>query len=445
MVDLVACAAAFVARTGLPPEGALVVAGCSGGADSTALLLALTDLRVPVHAVYIDHGLRPGTDDEARTVAAFAARADASFEAVSVHVSRAGNLLANARDARYAALAACARRKKSRFVAVGHTGSDQAETVAFRTQRGDVPHALAGMPLVRRLDESGDVLLLRPLLEVHRSQTAAFVAARGLVAVADPSNEKREYLRVRLRAELAADPALHERFLDEAAHARARLDADDVTARTLGPLDSLDAHALSSASEEVLLRLLRRAGVHRAGRAHARALAALASSVSGSRHIDLGAGLVASRTYDRVGIGTRAPTPDDVCLPVAGPGRYYLLGRAIDVELVAADHPAYCHALDVASLPGCLDLRNVRAGDRLRGRGGGRKLQDVLIDRKVPRDRRRHLPMLAAAGGSEVFWIDGLGVAPGRRAMGGPGLLLTSSDGPSAEPPQHPSPPARLT
>src|SRR5436190_848050 len=78
-------------------------------------------------------------------------------------------------------------RAGARLVAVGHTATDDLETVAFREQRGDVDAALAGIPPQRPLD--GDLLLVRPLLGATRADTAAFVRARGLVAVADPTNE----------------------------------------------------------------------------------------------------------------------------------------------------------------------------------------------------------------------------------------------------------------
>src|SRR5437870_761542 len=79
---------AFRARTGLLAPGERVVAGCSGGADSTALLVVLVEAALRVHAVYIDHGLRAGTDAEARFVERVARAAGATFEAVAVRVER---------------------------------------------------------------------------------------------------------------------------------------------------------------------------------------------------------------------------------------------------------------------------------------------------------------------------------------------------------------------
>src|SRR5262245_59538618 len=87
----------------------LVIVACSGGADSVCLLAALSSLPLRLRAVYVDHGLRAGTDAEAALVAEVAARLGADFERVAVEVARRGNLLAAARAARYHALAAVAR------------------------------------------------------------------------------------------------------------------------------------------------------------------------------------------------------------------------------------------------------------------------------------------------------------------------------------------------
>ena len=66
------------------------------------------------------------------------------------------------------------------------------------------------------------------------------------------------------------------------------------------------------------------------------------------------------------------------------------------------------HALfDAEALPGSLVLRSPARGDRIRLLAGGtRKLQDILVDAKVPREARALVPVLAAGG--EILWVPGL-------------------------------------
>src|SRR3954452_12444441 len=186
------------------PGGSLVLVACSGGAASLALAAATAfvaprrNLRCGL--VSVDHGLQPGSRDRAGAVAAWAK--EEGFDpasAVSVEVGRDGGPEAAARTARYAALAGTARRDGAVAVLLGHTRDDQAETVLLAMARGAGPRGLAGMPARRDLD---GVALLRPLLDLGRSDTLAACAALGLEPWQDPHNTDAAYTRSRVRAVL---------------------------------------------------------------------------------------------------------------------------------------------------------------------------------------------------------------------------------------------------
>ena len=381
----------WIAREGVLRADALTIVACSGGADSTALLHALAAALEgkALLAVYVDHQLRAGTDAEAELVARHAAALGAGFLRAAVDVSPRGNRLARAREARYAALIAIARERGARWIAVGHTLTDQAETVAFHEERGDLRASLAGMPR-RRILESG-IELVRPLIDVTRADTHAFCAMQQLPFASDPSNADERRSRTRLRASIAGTPReaeLHSQSLRVTAEV-----ADlDRRALDLGDVNALDVHAVAAAGEDLVLRLLRRAGLHDAGLRHARAVIALATRAHGSRSLDLGGGLIAERAYQRLRLGAaRAPFAEEQIAVAALGENAWPVGAVVLAGEVA--------------LPSDLVLRNLRAGDRLRTRAGRRKLHDVLIDNKVPRALRRAIPLLARAGQGEVLWL----------------------------------------
>jgi tRNA(Ile)-lysidine synthase len=400
----------FCAREGV--RGPILV-GCSGGPDSTALLVGLAEAGIgPLTAMYVDHGLRAGTDAEAELVRGLAARVGAGFERALTRVA-AGNVMARAREARYAALAERARARGVSLVAVGHTANDQAETVLFRAARGDLAHALSGIPARRPLAPGID--LIRPILAVAREAVAGYVADRGLPTAKDPSNDRPEFTRVRIRNGLAGVDAVAPltALAAEAAGWVADLDA---RARALGPIDRMAAAEVAAAGVDVAIRLLRRAGLSRAGGAHGRALIALCSSTVGSRSIDLGEGLQAERRYDRIRIGARAAAdPGDLRVAIAGAGCYELLGWTVTVQDAGA---------------GGLELRNARPGDRFRTRAGRRKLSDLFCDRKLPRAERRRVPLLARGG--EVAWAAPFGWAEGWWREGA--ILVSPSENAGFEP-----------
>ncbi len=177
------------------PARARVVVGCSGGADSVALLAMSCALGFDTVAVYVDHGLRAGTAHEAAAVALIADRLGAASRLEVVEVAAGANLEARARDARYAALERARADVQARATLVAHTRDDQAETVLMHVLRGSGTAGLAGIPQQRGL-------VRRPLLAMRRADTHELCARLGYAPVHDPMNGDLHHRRVWLRREI---------------------------------------------------------------------------------------------------------------------------------------------------------------------------------------------------------------------------------------------------
>ena len=186
----------------LPGDGRLGVA-VSGGPDSLALLLlAHGALPGRIAAASVDHGLRAQSGAEAVLAGNVCRTLDVPHTVLKVEVS-AGNVQAQARSARYAALAGWAEREGLAALATGHHADDQAETLLLRLARGSGVAGLAGVR-VRGLVPGSAAALLRPVLDFRRAELAAVVAAAGIAAAQDPSNQDDKFDRARLRKALAA-------------------------------------------------------------------------------------------------------------------------------------------------------------------------------------------------------------------------------------------------
>ena len=184
---------------GLPDGCRTVLVACSGGADSLALAVATAFVTarsgVPAGLVTVDHGLQPGSAEQARRVAALGWELGFDpVEVLPVSVGTSGGPEAAARAARYAALAAAAAPLDA-AVLLGHTRDDQAETVLLGLGRGSGPRSLAGMRAV-------EGRWLRPFLHLPREVTAAACRAVGLEPWHDPHNQDPRYQRVRLRTDV---------------------------------------------------------------------------------------------------------------------------------------------------------------------------------------------------------------------------------------------------
>lgn len=187
----------------IAPDARLGVA-VSGGPDSLALLLLAAAARPGnIEAATVDHALRPGSREEAETVARRCERLGVPHQILTVEwaAKPESAIQEQARGARYRLLADWAKERRLQAIATAHQLDDQAETLVMRLARGSGVRGLAGMrPLA--VVPGSDVPLIRPLLEWRRSELVAICEAARLTPAADPCNEDEQFERVRLRRAL---------------------------------------------------------------------------------------------------------------------------------------------------------------------------------------------------------------------------------------------------
>lgn len=175
----------------------------SGGGDSMALLhLAHRLAPGRVAAATVDHGLRAEAADEARQVAAFCAGLGVAHQTLRWSgPAGSGNLMALARNARFALLSAWAQDHGLGCVALGHTADDQAESFLMNLGRSAGLDGLSGM----RADwQAGGMRWCRPLVGVSRADLRAYLTGQGVRWIDDPTNEDDRFTRVRARRAVAA-------------------------------------------------------------------------------------------------------------------------------------------------------------------------------------------------------------------------------------------------
>ena len=190
-------------RAGVGPDvtGPLGIA-VSGGGDSMALLHLAHRAGRTVAAVTVDHGLRPEAADEAAMVARFCARI--GVDHATLHwagPASTGNLMDQARRARYELIGDWARACGIGHVALGHTADDQAETLLMGLARKAGLDGLSGM---RRMWLEKGVEWRRPLLSVERGTLRDHLRRHDVPWAEDPTNDDDRYTRVKARRALNA-------------------------------------------------------------------------------------------------------------------------------------------------------------------------------------------------------------------------------------------------
>ncbi len=210
-------------------ETALLLA-VSGGADSTALVRVLAELRethrLSLSAVHVDHQLRAESDADAAFVAELCKAHAIPLRIRQVDVARVAaerriGLEEAGRDLRREIYESVAREKGTGWVCVGHTVDDQAETVLHRILRGTGLSGLAGIPGVSTLSAEPPIRLFRPLLGVSREAIETWLRDLGQPWREDSTNADRAFTRNRIRYELL--PLLERDFNPQVRKAVARL------------------------------------------------------------------------------------------------------------------------------------------------------------------------------------------------------------------------------
>jgi tRNA(Ile)-lysidine synthase len=212
-----------------------VALAVSGGSDSTALMwLAQRWAKAQVHppkisVLTVDHGLRAEAEAECRQVASWAEALGLAAHILTWTGEKpASGLQAKARAMRYGLMRDWCQAHGATLLVTAHTLEDQAETFLMRLARGSGIRGLSAM----RPDETGALLLERPLLGTSRAALRATLEVVGHPWIADPSNEDDRFERVRLRKAFGGLSALG--LTPEAiARSAARLE------RALVPLEGL--------------------------------------------------------------------------------------------------------------------------------------------------------------------------------------------------------------
>ncbi len=397
---------------GLLAPGRDVVVLVSGGRDSTCLL----DLAVRVAgtrsvcALHVNYGIRGSAGEDDRHCHELCERLGVRLEVRRPTRLATGNVQAWARELRYREALELAQGAD---VAAGHTQTDQVETILYRLASSPSRRALFGM---RPRDGS----LVRPLLGFTREETAAYCVERGLEWREDETNASGAYARNRIRAGLvpalrAVHPAAQDNVLAVAQILRDESEVlDALVDEVLGDGDGVSLgrlRALAPALRRLVIQSLadKAAGGFAPGAAsRAQEIAALGDR--GTSLLDVGNGLRAVAQYgelrfERHGADPAAPEP----VRLAIPGSVSFGGCELRCEL---SEPALeAGVLDRDALGAELLVRSRRPGDRIAplGLGGTKTLQDLFIERRVPRRERDRVAVVEAAG--EVAWVAGVAMS----------------------------------
>ena len=439
-------------------RGDRLVAGLSGGVDSVVLLDILCriakKIRCELVALHVNHQINPAAASWARFCRAYCRQLDVALTVVKVQVPRTASLEAAARAARYAAFA----ELPADFVALAHNLDDQAETVLLQLLRGAGVKGVSAMPVLRgeargvrgkeqKKPQSVSRLspaILRPLLDIPRSDIEAYARSRKLKWIEDDSNADTGFDRNFLRHRLL--PVIEERY---PAYRKTLSRAGRNFAEAADLLDELAQTDAQCGEGRLDIAVLQRLTVPRAKNALRFFLAAngvimpsavrLAECVRQVRQpravsiaIDLGAHELRRYGGELRVVAKAAPLAAGFCRSWQGEA------RVVMPELGATLMMKKCRGTGISlaklqTAPVTVRLR--QGGERLRPDAGRprRSLKNLLQEARLPPWLRGRLPLLFC--GDELVYVPGIGIDSAFSAVRGePGVK------PCWEPVADPSP-----
>lgn len=413
-MDLEALVTARVAA--VAPGATRLLVAVSGGADSVAALRLLHESSYSIVAAHLDHGLRAESADDATFVRELCGSLGVELHERAVAVDavakeRGWNVEDAARRIRYSHLHRSAVAAGADVIVVAHTLDDNAETFLHQVLRGAAYPS--GIPARRGM-------VIRPLLGVRRSVLRDYLVTAGQTWREDPTNLDVTRARAWLRSEVM--PLLDRRYPGVAVRvARAasaigdarRVIEDQVAARFgEGPLR---VTALSRAPRALqrgaIAALLERGGVSVDTDLIEAVMEAVRTaaldphagpwrrSVADGQVVRVAYGIVSVARVAAGALEAPVPVPDLDAWRAAVPS-------VMKAGVTAADLPDEADIETLASTHDDLVLRHRARGDRVRLPGGSKLLSDLLIDRKVPREERDALVVLAS--GEDVLWVAGV-------------------------------------
>lgn len=420
--------------------GDTIITGVSGGADSVCLLTVLQELAeqmdLQLHVVHVNHLLRKEAQEEESYVRMLCGRHGIPCTVFHKDIEAyAGELKCSVEEAgriyRYQCFEQVRVQAGAQKIAVAHHQNDRVETVLFHMLRGTGMRGLGSIPPVRGV-------IIRPLLQVSRSEIEAYLRDKQIRYYTDASNASDAYARNVIRnqvlplleslnaqavSHITAVSELAREYWNHVEHQAVELERECVMVQEGRWI--LKVEELCRQPRLIRQHLAFRVLSQAAGAAkdleqgHIEGLLGLLDKPVG-KQVSLPCGLTGIRTYDGIEIRAGAYSIEAektrmTPLEVMVPGRTIIEGiGSLDCKIVnecrnqEISKKLYTKMLDYGKINTVLCIRNPMHGDYfiMNRQGEHKKLSRFFIDNKIPKEQRESALVLAE--GSRVCWIIGM-------------------------------------
>ena len=389
-------------------SGDKIVIGISGGPDSVCLLHILSRLKdklnIELYAAHLNHQIRGiEAQKDALYVSEICDEMGITYFLKSIDVPKycKDNSLSieeGARKLRYEMFDEIKKRTKSNKIAIGHNLNDQAETVLMRIMRGTGLQGLRGIEYAR---ENG---VIRPLLDIERKDIEEYCKVHNLNPRIDESNLENIYTRNKIRLELI--PYMTDNFNTNLIESIVRMsnslrsDSDYIEAEAESKFkdickvtsDTVDIkiNGFSKLHNAIKVRVLRKG---------------IKSILGDTNFIDQKHIEDVYRKQDCITLTTTEIVTEEIDflynIPNNGFVKIKETNIIIETQTMTIDRykngkvDKMSKGFDLNKIKGGMVVRSRQQGDKIKLAGGSKKIKDLFIDLKIPREERCKVPVIA--------------------------------------------------
>lgn len=410
-------------------KGDKIVVGLSGGPDSVCLLHILNRMKdewdLKIYAAHLNHQIRGiEAQKDALYISNLCEEMGVTFFIKSINVpeyceKNSVSIEEGARKLRYEMFYEIKNNVIANKIAIGHNLNDQAETILMRMMRGTGLQGLKGIEYIR------DGVIIRPILDIDRNDIEEYCKQHNLNPRIDQTNLESIYTRNKIRLELI--PYMKDNFNSNIIESIVRMgnslrsDNDYIEKESLfkfeevsnitGDNVEIELNKYKELHSAIKVRVLRNAIKYILGdtnfidQKHIDDIIELESESKIDKVINLPRGIFAYRKKNSIILTTKEIVIEEIEFCYNIPSNGFIKVKEIDliIETQLMSISKYnsskvdksCKWFDYNKIKGGIVVRNRKQGDKIKLSGGSKKLKDLFIDLKIPKEDRSKIPVIA--------------------------------------------------
>ena len=406
-------------------DNATIVIGVSGGADSMCLFYLINEIKkeknLTIICAHINHGLREESKEEAEFVSDYCRKIQNIFEYKKLNLNAKKNIEANAREERYKFYNIIINKYKADYLLTAHHGDDLIETILMRLSRGSTLEGYSGFG---KITQQENYILIRPLIYTTKEEIEKFNKDHKIEYYIDKTNKDEHYTRNRYRMHILPflkkeNNNVHKKYLKFSEEIREieeylKKQTDIALTRSFD-FDKVNLHELKKLDIVLQKRVIKsflekeyKNDCNILNDRHLELIRDIANSKKANAEINLPLKKTLVKEYNLLYFNHNLKKES----------KEYILEKVIKWSQSESilkmtedtqEKSNYILRLDSKEITLPLKVRTRRVGDTLQIKNlkGTKKVKDIFINEKVPKDKRETWPIVVDAKDT-ILWVPGL-------------------------------------